>query len=160
MPDYTLIFPIMYWRILRRVCRVARFVAVAGLFAAAGCSYKTEIRQGDTMLPGKIPLLQTGMTREEVTELIGSHNVPKVFAGKNWIYYYSVRPSGFAPKFRAEGVELVFDNDILSEIIPLSPDESPPTTGSLLENWIRKGAEEVLYSKEDAAPDVPDPSDS
>ena len=97
-----------------------RMILAAALLLAAGCSYKSEIRQGDDGLPDKLAALQTGMTRAEVRELLGDSRVPQVFAGGEIIYYYRRRAPGFFSTTQTWGVALTFDGETLAEIRPLS----------------------------------------
>lgn len=106
---------------LRRLCR---FLPFAALCIAASCTYKSEIRQGNDTLPDKISELQVGMTQTEVRELLGANRAPVVFTGDDWVYYYRRRSPGFFPKIESWGVVLMFDDEVLSEIRPLSGPEA------------------------------------
>ena len=97
-------------------------LALAGILG--GCTYKSEIRQGNDKLPEQITELKTGMNKNEVRELLGESRTPRVFASDNWVYYYRQRQGGFIPTVTAIGVELVFEGDTLIEIRPLNVDES------------------------------------
>lgn len=111
-------------RTLRLFWRAVFFIVATGALAATGgCSYKSEIRQGNDTLPDKIGELKLGMTREEVRELLGKTRTPEVFATDEWIYYYRWREAGFFPKTRTWGVVLEFDGDALAVIRPLAGDD-------------------------------------
>ncbi|MGI9296287.1 MAG: outer membrane protein assembly factor BamE [Gammaproteobacteria bacterium] len=111
-----------FFRRLRRVLPGAILGAMisGAVLGVAGCSYKSEIRQGSDTLPEKIAELYTGMTRTEVLELLGANRVPAVFADDEWIYYYRRRSPGFLPQTETWGIRLVFDGEILDEIRPLA----------------------------------------
>ena len=103
--------------IFRRARRL--FPAAAFCILAAGCSYKSEIRQGDDTLPDKIAELHIGMSRAEVVDLLGESRFPVVFEGEEMIYYYRRRAPGFFPTTKTWGVALTFDGDSLAAIRPL-----------------------------------------
>ena len=103
--------------IIRRLAAFCFRIGFSAILAfAAGCSYKSEIRQGDDKLPEKLSSLQTGMTREEVRELLGDSRIPAVFADGEIIYYYRRRAPGFFPKIQTWGVALTFDGETLADI--------------------------------------------
>ena len=94
--------------------------ALALLTAVNGCTYKTEIRQGNNLLPAHWKKIEVGMTRKEVTSLLGPPQTEKIFNEDSWIYYYKHRSDGFKVSHESLGVEVVFDkNDTVQEIIPL-----------------------------------------
>ena len=80
------------------------------------CSYKSDIRQGDEDLPEKLELLQRGMTKGEVEDLLGPRRAPEVFDSNVWIYYYRHRQGGFFPKTKTAGAILTFTDEYLGEI--------------------------------------------
>lgn len=109
------------WRRRRRAFAPAAFLL---FFSAAGCAYKSEIRQGNDALPDKIAELRAGMSKDEVRKLLGENRTPGFFAEDNsWFYYYRRRSPGFFPSTQTWSVELVFDGDALSEIRPSPPPE-------------------------------------
>lgn len=113
--------PQSFFRRPRRFLRNAvLFAALAGAFFAAGCTYKSEIRQGNDTLPEKIEKVDIGMSQAEVREILGANRAPSVFENNEWVYYYRRRSPGFFPRTETWGVRLIFDGDILAEIIPLS----------------------------------------
>ena len=80
------------------------------------CSYKSDIRQGDEDLPEKLELLQRGMTKGEVEDLLGPRRAPEVFDSNVWIYYYRHRQGGFFPTTKTAGAILTFIDEYLTEI--------------------------------------------
>lgn len=100
---------------------LAAFLCCA--LVAGGCSYKSEIRQGNDSLPDRLGDLRVGMSRNEVLALLGPNRTPVVFVQDSWIYYYQRRVPGFYPQTEALGVELIFADEQLSEIRPLTPEQ-------------------------------------
>ncbi|MGI9307319.1 MAG: outer membrane protein assembly factor BamE [Gammaproteobacteria bacterium] len=103
--------------------RLPRNLFAAAIFClCAGCAYKSEIRQGNDLLPGNIDALRPGMSKTEVRELLGENRLPAVFADENaWFYYYRRRAPGFVLREETWSVRLVFTGDSLAEIIPSPP---------------------------------------
>ncbi|WOV91901.1 MAG: outer membrane protein assembly factor BamE [Candidatus Zeuxoniibacter abyssi] len=98
--------------------------ALALFTAVNGCTYKTEIRQGNNLLPAYLEKIEVGMTRKEVTSLLGSPQTEKIFSEESLIYYYKRRSDGFKVSHEALGVEIVFDeNDTVQDLIPLKSRE-------------------------------------
>ena len=102
-----------------RICLLA-FVAVAAL---SGCTYKSEIRQGNDELPRHLEDLKVGMTEQEVTDLLGSSRVPRVFEDDSVIYYFRRRTPGFLPSIESVGVKLTFTDGKLTVIDRLTTDQ-------------------------------------
>lgn len=63
-------------------------VAAAGL---AGCVYRMPIQQGNFLEAATIDQLATGMTRSQVTFLLGTPMVPPGFDSSRWEYYYYLK---------------------------------------------------------------------
>ncbi|MGU9952007.1 MAG: outer membrane protein assembly factor BamE [Gammaproteobacteria bacterium WSBS_2016_MAG_OTU1] len=106
-------------------------VVLSCLFAV-GCSYKSEIRQGNDELPERIKEVQVGMSKTEVHALLGTNRKPAVFKENNWVYYYRRRTPGFFPTVEEWSIQLVFEGNTLSAIRPLKIPENasinPPET--------------------------------
>lgn len=67
------------------------FVSVLLVFSA-GCSsfspYKMEIRQGNYITPEMRQKIKVGMSRQQVTSVLGSPLVTDVFHANRWDYIY------------------------------------------------------------------------
>lgn len=57
----------------------------------AGCVYRMPIFQGNVLDPMQVEQLQTGMTRPQVSFLLGTPMVPTAFDSDRWDYYYYVK---------------------------------------------------------------------
>lgn len=58
------------------------------LSGAAGCIYRMPILQGNFLNPDQIEQLQEGMTRSQVSFLLGTPMVPTAFNSERWDYLY------------------------------------------------------------------------
>jgi len=69
-------------------------ISVSSLFVffTAGCTsfspYKLEIRQGNYITPEMRKKIKTGMSRQQVTSVLGSPLVSDVFHVNRWDYIY------------------------------------------------------------------------
>lgn len=117
------IFRQLFFRQSRRLLPLA-----LALFLSA-CAYKIEIRQGNDLLVKNIEKLQTGMTKADVTALLGGSLTPSVFREDIWLYTYQIRNSGFAGATKLIAVELVFAGDELVAINRLKDDYQTNTKG-------------------------------
>jgi len=101
-------------RFLRLAFPLFVFFCVA--VVAGGCSYKSEIRQGHEQVLENIDNVKVGMSKSEVTELLGSGQA-KPFTDDVWVYVFRLRESGFLGAVRLLSAELVFDGaDMLTAI--------------------------------------------
>ena len=62
------------------------FLLLLTLFLG-GCLYKIDIHQGNVLDPEQIEQLQTGMTKNQVIELLGSPQLVDPFHTQRWDYY-------------------------------------------------------------------------
>lgn len=85
------------------------------LLGLAGCSvYRVDIQQGNTLEAEQVDQLQIGMSREQVTFLLGTPLVHDPFHPDRWDYVYSFKPGGRTVKSRH--LTLYFDNNTLARI--------------------------------------------
>lgn len=90
----------------------------AMLVSFSGCSsfspYKMEIRQGNYITPDMRKKLKTGMSRQQVSSILGSPLVSDVFHANRWDYIYR-----FEEKTRLveqQRLTVYFDGDFVSRI--------------------------------------------
>lgn len=95
--------------------RLAPLVFAAAL-SATGCTYKSEIRQGNDMLPEQLEKLEIGMSRDEVLNLMGATLTPPLYTGDDLIYFYRHRSPGFITNTTTWSVELIFEDGALAEV--------------------------------------------
>ena len=102
--------------------RVGRPAIAAIFLLAVGCSkladlpgvYRLDIRQGNAFEERRLARLELGMSREQVSELLGSPAIRDPFNPDRWDYVYTFAPEGR----RAEGrkITLHFENEKLARI--------------------------------------------
>lgn len=68
-----------------------RLVLIAAALLAGGCLYRMDIKQGNVLLPDQVLQLETGMTRPQVSFLLGTPMVPNTFNTDRWDYYFYER---------------------------------------------------------------------
>jgi len=60
------------------------------LLCSAGCVYRMPVQQGNFLDPGLVEQLQVGMTRTQVSFLLGTPMIPSGFDADRWDYFYYV----------------------------------------------------------------------
>lgn len=66
-------------------------LAALGLLAlTAGCLYRMPVQQGNYLNPTQVAQLENGMTRSQVSFLLGTPMVPSGFNSDRWDYYYYI----------------------------------------------------------------------
>jgi len=84
-------------------------------FGPAGCSiYKVDIQQGNTLETEQVNELKLGMTREQVTYLLGTPLIRDPFHPERWDYVYSFKPGG--GKLKSQHLTLYFEHNTLAKI--------------------------------------------
>jgi len=61
------------------------------LTGAAGCIYRMPVQQGNFLDPSQVEQLEQGMTRSQVSFLLGTPMIPTAFDSDRWDYFYYVR---------------------------------------------------------------------
>ena len=96
------------------------FLALAGLFAVAGCSaervsnfpsYKLTVIQGNELDPRAVVSLQPGMSRDQVQLLLGTPLLRDPFHADRWDYTFNISRNGVVEDLRV--LTVYFDNDQL-----------------------------------------------
>jgi outer membrane protein assembly factor BamE len=102
------------------------------LVSSSGCSsfspYKMEIRQGNYLTPEMRKKIKVGMSRQQVSSILGSPLVTDVFHANRWDYIYR-----FEEKTRLveqQRFTLYFDGDFVSRIDDSQPAESKPAVAT------------------------------
>ena len=75
--------------------------------------YRLEVGQGNIVTQDMLVRLEPGMTRQQVTHVMGTPLVVDPFRPDEWVYYYSLRSED---KDERRMVRLVFQGDRLSQV--------------------------------------------
>ena len=87
-------------------------------FFSAGCSsfspYKMEIRQGNYITPEMRQKIKVGMSRQQITSVLGSPLVTDAFHANRWDYIYRLEEKG--KLVEQQRLTVFFDGDFVSRI--------------------------------------------
>lgn len=100
------------------------------LILSAGCSsfypYKMEIRQGNYITPEMRQKVKVGMSRQQVTSILGSPLVSDVFHANRWDYIYRFEEK--SKLVEQQSLTLYFGGEFVSRI----EDGSTPTAPAVV----------------------------
>jgi outer membrane protein assembly factor BamE len=71
--------------------RAATLLLCLAALLGAGCVYRMPVQQGNLLDPMQVTQLEEGMTRTQVSFLLGTPMVPPGFDDSRWDYYYYVK---------------------------------------------------------------------
>ena len=93
-----------------------RLAFVAGSIALVACSpiYKLDIQQGNLFSKSLVDSLKPGMTKHQVTLVMGSPSVVNTFEQSRWDYISTIRRGN--GRMESKDLVLYFDNDALARI--------------------------------------------
>ena len=80
--------------------------------ASAITPYKIEIVQGNFVSKEQVAALQTGMSRIQVKEVLGTPLITNLFRADRWDYVFTIKRPGVEPQSRR--LSLYFENDLLA----------------------------------------------
>lgn len=101
---------------------------------AAGCNfpYRIDVAQGNIVTQDMVARLEPGMSKQQVTYVMGTPLLVDVFRPDEWVYHYSLRHGSGEHEQRR--IILVFEGDRLARVtgdVQSAPrDESAPLVGS------------------------------
>jgi outer membrane protein assembly factor BamE len=119
--------------------------ALAALVAAflAGCVYRIPVQQGNLLDPSQVAQLEQGMTRTQVSFLLGTPMVPPSFDDSRWEYYYYVRPKPSKAALTRR-LTVYFEDDKVARFDKENiPDSAPANTA----NAVNRGGERLEAPK-------------
>ncbi|MCQ4166193.1 outer membrane protein assembly factor BamE [Tahibacter harae] len=94
-----------------------RSLTVAGLaFALAGCGviYRPDVQQGSLLSKPIVDQLKPGMSKRQVSLLLGTPPITSPFDTDRWDYVSSIQRRG--GKMATKNLSLTFENDALARI--------------------------------------------
>jgi outer membrane protein assembly factor BamE len=68
--------------------------------ASALTPYKVDILQGNVLTQEQVQVLQVGMSREQVRDILGTPLLTSVFHADRWDYVFTLKRQGQAPQRR------------------------------------------------------------
>lgn len=74
--------------------------------------YKVEVVQGNFISKEQVEALKTGMSRQQVREILGTPLLTDVFHANRWDYVFTIRRQGVEPQQRR--LTVFFDGDTLA----------------------------------------------
>ena len=90
--------------------------------ASALTPYKVDILQGNVLTQEQVQVLQVGMSREQVRDILGTPLLASVFHAQRWDYVFTLKRQGQAPQrrhlsvwFKDNRLERVDGDDVPSE---------------------------------------------
>ena len=98
--------------------RIGALAALAIAALCAGCLYRMPIQQGNFLDPNQVAQLETGMTRSQVSFLLGTPMVPNGFNNDRWDYYHYLdegRGTGLTIR-QSRRITVWFKNDVVERI--------------------------------------------
>lgn len=107
---------------LKRTTRALALMAAASLLGACGSIpviqfpgvYKIDIEQGNIITQEMVDQLRPGMTRRQVTFVMGTPLVRDPFNQDRWDYVYNYQPGG--EQRGQERVTVFFEGDVLVSV--------------------------------------------
>jgi outer membrane protein assembly factor BamE len=104
------------------ICLSALLVAMGGCTSFS--PYKMEIRQGNYVTPEMRKKIKIGMSRQQVTSVLGSPLVTDVFHANRWDYIYRFEEK--STLVEKQRLTLYFDGDFVKRIDDSQMDTATP----------------------------------
>jgi outer membrane protein assembly factor BamE len=110
--------------------------------------YKIEVIQGNFVSKEQAALLQPGMTRAQIGEVLGTPLMASVFHNNRWDYVFTLRREGVPPQMRR--FTLYFEGDLLARFEGQEGLPSETEFVSTLASQRKFGKAPVLEASEEA----------
>lgn len=94
----------------RPLCVLGLTVALSG----CGVIYRPDVQQGSLLSKTTVDQLKPGMSKRQVTLLLGTPSVTSPFESDRWDYVSSIQRRG--GKIKTKNLSLTFENDALAKI--------------------------------------------
>lgn len=95
--------------------RPALCLALLLSLTVGGC-YKIDIQQGNLLEQAEVERLRAGMSRRQVTDLLGTPILTDPFNAGRWDYVYYLFPSSDESEGERRRLSLFFEGDVLQRI--------------------------------------------
>ena len=94
--------------------RSIKLAVVASLLGGCGVIYKVDVNQGNLIEPRMVESLKPGMTKRQVSLVMGTPSIQTPFDVDRWDYAASISRRGATPEVK--NLTLVFDDNLLVRI--------------------------------------------
>jgi outer membrane protein assembly factor BamE len=121
---------------------------------SAGCVYRMPVQQGNLLDPSQVAQLQEGMTRTQVSYLLGTPMVPPTFDDSRWDYFYYVRARQLKEPYTRR-LTVFFEDDRVVRFEKVNIPDPPATPATT--NTVNPGEIPVEVPK-DLSPTEPPPT--
>jgi outer membrane protein assembly factor BamE len=85
-----------------------------GISFLSACVHKIDIEQGNVITPGMLNHIHTGMSKSQVTTILGDPVLVNTFNDNQLDYVYTLKP-GYG-QLQERRITLIFQNNVLREI--------------------------------------------
>jgi outer membrane protein assembly factor BamE len=96
--------------------RVGALAALGIAVLCAGCLYHMPIQQGNFLDANQVAQLEPGMTRPQVSFLLGTPMVPNGFNNDRWDYYYFIKVGRKASDTDTKRLTVWFKDDKVDHV--------------------------------------------
>jgi len=96
--------------------RIGALAALCIAVLSAGCLYRMPIQQGNFLDANQVAQLETGMTRPQVSFLLGTPMVPNGFNNDRWDYYYFIKVGRKASSTDTKRLTVWFKDDKVDHV--------------------------------------------
>jgi len=91
------------------------WIVILGLLLLQSCVYKIDIQQGNEITTEMLSELEIGMSKREVSKVLGYPLVNDPFHADRWDYYFYFK-TGKTGEVEQQSATLLFTDDLLSNI--------------------------------------------
>jgi outer membrane protein assembly factor BamE len=101
-------------KVLPKVVRLAALAAAGFIVTACNPIYTLDIQQGNLFSKNLVDSLKPGMTKHQVTLVMGSPSIVNSFNGNRWDYISTLRKGN--GRMEQKDLTLYFESDMLTRI--------------------------------------------
>ena len=92
-------------------------ILLLGGLALSGCSvYRIDVQQGNVMEVDQTSQIRPGMSKQQVSFIMGTPMIQDPFHQDRWDYIYTLTPGNRKAKRENYYLTLIFEDDILASI--------------------------------------------
>lgn len=103
-------------KVIGRICSAIIIISLTACAGFAPSIYKLDVRQGNVIEADLVEQLETGMSKQQVQELLGTPLITDPFNQQRWDYVYAYYPRGNKKAGEEQRLTLFFEGESLSRI--------------------------------------------